>query len=294
MRPLTKGFIVGGISLLIFYLAVLSVAMIFSDNVVSFGGSGIGVIQIDGMISDSMGIIDQLIEYREDSSVKAIILRVNSPGGAVAPSQEIYKEVKRTVESYGKPVIASFGSTAASGGYYVAAPCTAIVANPGTLTGSIGVIMEFINVEEFLEKIGLEAKTVKSGPFKDTGNFTRKATPEELKRLQTVVDDVHMQFVQDIVDGRNLTLDEVKALADGSIMSGKQAKENKLVDELGNFEDAVMIAAELGRIKGTPDIRWPKKRKLSYLDIILDDFGSKIAEGLINRLTGQETNLYYR
>lgn len=229
-------------------------------------GEKVAVIDIGGIISKSDSYIKQIHVYRDDPSVKAIVLRINSPGGSVAPVQEIYRELTKLK----KPIIASMGGTAASGGYYIACASDTIVANPGTLTGSIGVIMQFTKLKGLYEKVGLEQQVIKSGQFKDAGSIFRDLTDEEIAILQGTVDDVYNQFVDAISESREdrLTRNEVTNLADGRIFSGKQALTHKLVDQLGNLQDAILLAGELGNIEGTPRIV-RKQRKPTLLEQIL-------------------------
>ena len=209
---------------------------------------------------DSQPTVTDLRRFSENPSVKAIVLRIDSPGGGVVPSQEIYDEVKRVRAKNNKTVIASMGSVAASGGYYIAAATDRIVANPGTLTGSIGVIMETANVEGLLQKIGVEGVVIKSGKYKDVGSPLRKMSEEERGLLQSVMDDVHKQFIEAVAEGRDLELDAAQALSDGRIFTGRQAKDVKLVDELGDLEDAIQLAADTAGIEGEPKVVEPKRR----------------------------------
>jgi protease IV len=195
----------------------------------------IALIRVEGVILDSHETVGELKKFSENPSVKAIVLRIDSPGGGVVPSQEIHDAVQRVRTKNNKAVIASMGSVAASGGYYIAAATDRIVANPGTLTGSIGVIMETANVEGLLQKIGVEGVVIKSGKYKDVGSPLRKMSEEERGLLQTVMDDVHKQFIEAVAAGRALEVTDVQALADGRIFTGRQAKEAKLVDELGDL-----------------------------------------------------------
>lgn len=220
----------------------------------------IALIRIEGVILDSQSTVTELKRFAENPSVKAIVLRIDSPGGGVVPSQEIYDAVQRVRNKNNKAVIASMGTVAASGGYYIAAATDRIIANPGTLTGSIGVIMETANVEGLLKKIGVEGIVVKSGKFKDVGSPLRKMTVEEQALLQSVMDDVHKQFIDAVVEGRAMEVATVQALADGRIFTGRQAKEAKLVDELGNLEDAIQLAADLAGIEGEPKVVEPRRR----------------------------------
>jgi protease-4 len=220
----------------------------------------IALVRIEGIILDSQTTVGELKRFGENPSIKAIVLRIDSPGGGVVPSQEIYDAVQRVRNKSNKAVIASMGTVAASGGYYIAAATDRILANPGTLTGSIGVIMEMANIEGLLKKIGVEGVVVKSGRYKDVGSPLRKMSDEEQALLQSVMDDVHKQFIEAVAAGRSLEVADVKALADGRIFTGRQAKDAKLVDELGNLEDAIQLAAEIAGIEGEPKVVEPRRR----------------------------------
>lgn len=230
------------------------------------GNGTIALVEVSGAIMDSKDIVRQISKYRRDDDIKAIILRIDSPGGAVGPSQEIYDEVLR-VRADNKKIYASMGSVAASGGYYIAVAADRVFANPGTLTGSIGVIMAFSSAEKLMEKIGLEPQIVKSGKYKDVGSPSRKLTAEERIYMQRVVDDVHKQFIDAVAKGRNMSTLEARKLADGRIFTGRQAFELKMVDEMGGLEDAI---AELGKavgIEGRPKVIWeaPPKGLMDWL-----------------------------
>ena len=237
----------------------------------SMGGSAsmgqkVAVIDITGIISKSDATIKLIHAYRDDPSVKAIVMRVDSPGGSVAPVQEIYTEL----EKIKKPIVASMAGSAASGGYYIACAADTIFANPGTLTGSIGVIMQFTRMKGLYDKVGLEHQVIKSGQFKDTGSPFRTLTEEEQAVLQATVDDVYNQFVDTIAEARGnlLTRAEVVELADGRIFSGRQALDSKLIDQLGNLPDAIKIAGELGGIEGKPKVL-RKQKKTSLFEQLL-------------------------
>ena len=217
-------------------------------------GDKIGVIEMTGVIASATEILEDLRDFREDSAIKAIVLRIDSPGGSVAPSQEIHDAVKKTAEL--KPVVVSMGSVAASGGYYIAVAAQQIVANPGTMTGSIGVLMEFSNYEELLKKIGWQNIVVKSGRFKDIGSPNRPMSDADRQLLQSMIDDVQSQFVGAVAEGRNLSLEKVKEVADGRIMTGRQALSAGLVDKLGGLETAIDLAAELAGIDD-PNVVYP-------------------------------------
>ncbi len=263
-HPIVLGLIIVGVILGVFLLSLLFLSRLGEKRAFALGDK-IAVVDIKGVITSSRNIIDQIDAYKEDDGVKAIILRINSPGGSVGPSQEIYGEVLKAREK--KKVIASIASVGASGGYYVACASDLIVANPGTITGSIGVVMEFSNVEELLKKIGLRSYVIKSGRHKDIGSPLRQMTPEEKSILQGVIDSVHTQFIRAVAEGRNMEESKVRQIADGRIFSGEQARELGLVDRLGGLQDAIEIAAEMVGIKGKPTVIYPRK-KLSLYELL--------------------------
>ena len=240
------------------------------------GGDKVAVIRIEGIILDSRETIEELRHYRDNPSVKAIVLRIDSPGGAVVPSQEIFAEVRKTKAEGKIKVVTSMGNVAASGGYYIAAATDRIVANPGTLTGSIGVIMELANVKGLLEKVGVQSVVIKSGRHKDMASPLRAMTPEDRALLQTVLDDVHAQFIDAVATGRSLQLEQVKTLADGRIFTGKQAQTVNLVDELGDLHDAIQLAARLVGISGEPRVIETHKR-FSWRDLLQGLYSGSIA-----------------
>jgi protease-4 len=269
-----KSDLVIGVIIIVSFL-VFSLVMLFAfvgisgQGEFSLAGMGkrVAIIDLHGTITNSADIIRQLKKYAKDSSVPAIVLDIDSPGGGVTPSQEIYEEIKKTKEQ-GKKIVASMGSVGASGGYYVACAADTIVANPGTLTGSIGVIFQFPVAEELFKKIGLRFEVVKSGEFKDVGSYNRRMTEGERKLLQSVIDDTYDQFVNVLVEGRKLSKEKVLKLADGSIFTGRQAKELGLVDELGDLEDAIKIAGKMGGIEGTPNIIKEMRRKIGLFELL--------------------------
>jgi protease-4 len=258
------------VSFLFFSLVVLFAFMgISGEGELSLAGMGkkVAIIDLHGVINNSADIIRQLKKYTKDSSVPAIVMHIDSPGGGVAPSQEIYEEMKKAKEN-GKRIVASMGSVGASGGYYVACAADTIIANPGTLTGSIGALFEFPVAEELFKKIGLRFEVVKSGEFKDVGNYARRMTESERKLLQSVIDDTYDQFVEVLVENRNLSKEEVLKIADGSIFTGRQAKKVGLVDELGDLEDAIKIAGEMAGIEGPPKTIKERVRKVTFFDLL--------------------------
>ncbi|MEW6220427.1 MAG: signal peptide peptidase SppA [Thermodesulfobacteriota bacterium] len=228
--------------------------------------TGIGVVELDGPILSSAAVVEDLVSFRDSPKIKGIVLRVDSPGGLVGASQEIHAEVQRCAAA--KPLVVSLGSVAASGGYYAALGATEILASPGTITGSIGVIMKFPNLAELFEKIGLANQVVKSGAMKDIGAADRPLSDEERAVLQGVIDSVHRQFVLAVVEGRRLAEEEVWPLADGRIFSGEQALARGLIDRYGTFRDAVARVAELAGLDKVPELVYPERRDFSLLELV--------------------------
>ncbi len=254
-----------------FFLLVTAVTAESTEDAIeeTYGGTGserVAIIEISTPITDAEDVIRQLRKYRKRSSVKAIVLRLDSPGGGPVPSHEIYEEVHRT-RKLGQPVVVSMGSVAASGAYYIACAADVIVANPGTLTGSIGVISEHASYQQLLEKIGIENTTVAIGEFKDTGNPSRRMRPEEKEYLRSTILEVYEQFIDVVARGRGLDIDSVRILADGRIYTGQRAVANGLVDTLGTLGTAIRIAGNLGKIQGEPRVMREKERKT-----LLDQF----------------------
>jgi protease-4 len=258
-----------GITALVFagcFALVLGVLVFGEPGVPSLGGNRVALVEIEGLIVDSDRVVKELDDYGEDPTIRAIVVRIQSPGGVVGPTQEIYDTIMR-ISGRGKPVVASMGSVAASGGYYLAAAATRIVANPGTLTGSIGVIMQLAEIEGLLKKVGVRYEVIKSGRYKDSGSFARPMTPDERAVLQAVLDDMHDQFVTAVAEGRRLAKDRVKALADGRVYSGRMAKDLGLVDALGGLDEAIRMAGEMGGISGKPHVV-RARRGWRLLDVI--------------------------
>jgi protease IV len=238
-------------------------------------GPRVAIVELDGIITDVDDLVRDLKSYRENPGVRAVVIRINSPGGVVGPSQELHDAILR-VRQAGKPVVASLGAVAASGGYYAAVACDQIYANPGTLTGSIGVIMQLANLEQLMKKVGVDYVVVKAGAYKDMGNIARPMTPEERRVLQSLLDDIHQQFISAVATGRKLDRDEVARFADGRVFSGVQAKDLKMVDALGGLEDAVAAAAKLAGIPSPPNVIQPK-RHFSIGDLLRNQFGGSAA-----------------
>lgn len=275
-RILVGLMVIAGLLVFFFALLLLIGQYAFKSGSSQFAfGDKIGVVEIRGVISHSSGIIEQLHEYEEDVKVKAIILRIDSPGGGVGPSQEVHREVLKIKKK--KKVVASMGAVAASGGYYIACASDHIFANPGTITGSIGVLMEFANLEDLFKKIGIKGLVLKSGEHKDIGSPFREMTVEEKKIIQSVIDNVHQQFIQAVADGRKMDRSRVAQVADGRILTGEQAKQLGLIDQIGNLQDAIETTSKMVGIEGKPVILYPKK-KFSFLDLLLSEIAGTIGD----------------
>jgi len=288
--------VIGAILCGLFVISLFAIMAVMSDGGgFSTGGDRIAMIPVEGVINDEMAktVNRHLKQYGEDSRVKAILLRIDSPGGGVSASQEIYTEVKRVKEK--KKVVVSMASVAASGGYYIACPADKIIANQGTITGSIGVIAEWLNYKGLAEWAKLKPVVFKSGEFKDTGSPTRELTEAEKKYFQGMIEELYGQFVTAVTEGRNgkgaegveLTRERVVQLADGRVYTGEAAKKNGLVDEIGNYEDAVKATAKLVNIKGEPQVITPPKQKegFSLLDLLLG--AAKISDVSPSQLPGR-------
>jgi len=256
-------------------LVVALVAMVLVLNVDDGGefafSNRIQVVDVDGELVESHSILDQLKRYEDSNSVKAILMNIDSPGGGVAVSQEIYAEVKRLREKKDKVVVAYLSSTGASGAYYVACAANKIVANPGTIVGSIGVIAEWVSYADLMQWAKLKDIVFKTGEFKDTGSATRALTENEKKYFQGLIDDMYVQFVEAVASGRKMDLQEVRSLADGRVFTGRDAKERKLIDDMGNFQDAVDLTAKLAGISGKPRLIRVNRRRVTLLDVLTTD-----------------------
>ncbi|EFK06197.1 signal peptide peptidase SppA, 36K type [delta proteobacterium NaphS2] len=273
--------LLGGILLLTFHFFGPSTTALFKEK--------IGVVAINGTISSGKKISSQLAKFARDENIRAIILRINSPGGGVGATQEIYREVQKTIRQ--KPVIVSMGSVAASGGYYVAAPATKIVSNPGTITGSIGVFIQFVRLEKLLSKIGVDFEIVKSGEFKDMGSPDRKLTRRDREIIEALIEDLQGQFVSAVASGRHLSVQEVQKFADGRIFSGARAKQLGLVDFMGNFQDAVEITKKVVGITGEVELVHPKKTSSELLDLFLESSARHFMKAFGD---GAKGNVLYR
>ncbi|MDZ7831701.1 MAG: signal peptide peptidase SppA [Desulfobacterales bacterium] len=253
-------------------------------------GEKVGVIEIEGMITDAREVIEQIKAFREQESIKAIVLRINSPGGPVGPAQEIYREIEKTVKE--KKVVASLGTIAASGGYYVASSADRIMANPGTITGSLGVIMGYTNFQELFKKIGLSPVVIKSGEYKDLASPVREMSDKERELLQAFTDNIHTQFIADVAKGRGESPEAIRKIADGRIFSGETAMEYGLVDRLGNLADAVEWAGRLGGIEGRIKTVYPPEKKLPILDYLMDMAAAKLKATIEEMTTATPGYIY--
>ena len=267
-RSFLRAIVVTGGAVVVFLVLIFGAAALLSNRE-HFGGPKMALVEVDGIISESEGVIEQIHHHLENPTVRAFVIRINSPGGGVAASQEIYEEIKKVRHDHGKPVVASLASVGASGGYYIATAADKIVANPGSITGSIGVIIQIPNLSDLLQKVGIRSVVIKSGQYKDIGSATRELTPEERQLLQRLIDDIHDQFIQAVVEGRGLSREKVETMADGRILSGRQALDLGLVDQLGDLQDAIATAAEMGDIPGKPEIVKVEEREFSLLRFLL-------------------------
>jgi protease-4 len=282
-------------------LFALFAVAVFTLVYLSFGGgdeeafSGFGpkiaVVELDGVIFSPKQTVSQLKKFADDDSVKAIIIHVNSPGGGVAASEEIYREVKRIRDEKKKRIVASIETVGASGAYYVASASNKIYADKGSIVGSIGVIAEWLNYGELLKWAKLNAITMKSGEFKDTGNPTREMTPAEREYLQGVIDNMCTQFIQAVAEGRHAKEGDIRAIANGKVWTGEQAADLKLVDQIADFEDAVKDTARAVNISGEPNLVWPPKEKRSGLDLLFGDVSDYLPTR--EKLMEQQVGFYY-
>ena len=283
---------------LLIYLAVAGLFVIAVGGVGRRGEGGpalfgprVAIVELEGIIIDVDEVVQELKGLRENPTVRAVVMRINSPGGVVGPTQEVHDAILRLRQA-GKPVVASLGAVAASGGYYIAVAADQIYANPGTLTGSIGVIMQLANFEQLMKKVGVDYVVVKAGQFKDIGNMGRAMTPDERRVLQALLDDVHGQFIGAVATGRKLDREEVARFADGRVFSGVQAKDLKMVDALGGLEDAVLAAGKLANLPLPPAVIQPK-RKFTFMDLLRNQFGGSAAAALLQpSLPAFKTPLY--
>src|SRR5947199_2813568 len=288
--------LIGGGAFFLFVLAVFTLVYLTlhagtSDAGLTGFGDRIGVVDLDGVILSPQPVVGQLKKFGDDSSIKAIILHVNSPGGGVAASEEIYREVKRLRSEKKKKVVVSIETVGASGAFYVASACDKIYADKGSIVGSIGVIAEWMNYGDLLHWAKLKDITMKAGEFKDTGSPTRDMTPAEKEYLQSLIDKMHGQFIQAVADGRKTKFDDIKAIANGKVWTGEQALSMKLIDQVADFQAAVDDTAKAVNIKGEPVLVHPERDRKTVLDVLFGD----VSEWLPSRekLLDQHTGFYY-
>ena len=288
--------VIGGGAFFLFVLAVFTLVYLTlrtNEESTAFRGFGnkIGVVDLEGVIISPKIVVDQLKKFGDDDSIKAIILHVNSPGGGVAASEEIYREVKRIRDDKKKRIVASIESVGASGAYYVSSATNKIYADKGSIVGSIGVIAEWVNYGDLLHWAKLKDVTMKAGEFKDTGSPTRDMTPAEKEYLQSLIDNMHGQFIQAVADGRKTKFDDIKAIANGKVWTGEQALSMKLIDQVGDFQAAVDDTAKSVGIKGEPVLVHPERDRKTVLDVLFGD----ISEWLPTRekLLEHHVGFYY-
>ncbi len=265
--------LLGGGAFVLLVVTLLAVMVTTSDDEgTQFGFSDrIQVVDIEGELVDSREVIQQLKRFEDSNSVKAILLNINSPGGGVAVSQELYTEIKRLREKKGKTIVAYMSSTGASGAYYMSCAANKIIANPGTVVGSIGVFAEWTNYGCLMEWAKIKDIVFKSGEFKDTGSPSRPLTDREKTYFQSLIDDMYVQFVEAVASGRHMEIQDVRALADGRVYTGRDAKEKKLIDETGNFQDAVDLTAKLAGISGKPRLMQASRQRVTLWDVLTGD-----------------------
>jgi len=278
------------IGLLGVFVAVISALLRAPEGGGLTFGPRVAIVELEGIILDVDDIVHDLKSHRKNPLVRAVVVRINSPGGVVGPTQELYRALQQ-LRRVGKPVVASLGAVAASGGYYVAVAADSIYANPGTLTGSIGVIMQMANLESVMKKVGVDYVVVKAGQFKDIGNLSRAMTADERRVLQSLLDDVHRQFIDAVAEGRKLDRARVVQFADGRVFSGAQAKALAMVDEMGGLEEAINAAGKLAGIEGSPKVIQPRRR-FSVMDLLRSQLGLARATSLVPGLPIFKTPLY--
>ncbi len=250
----------------IIFAILYGISNIENKKIKITSNNAIGVIKLNGIIRDSSTLIENLKDFTENEKIKAIILKINSPGGAVVPSQEIYKEILRLRKK--KKIYAYIQSLGASGAYYIASATNKIFANPGSIIGSIGVIIEFTNIKELLKKIGIEGITIKSGKFKDVGNPAREMTDEEKEYLKNLVMNVYNQFIKDVANARKIPLEKLKKIADGRVFTGEEGLKLGLIDKLGNFDDLIDFVKKECKIKGKTEIVYPIEKRPIYKQFV--------------------------
>jgi len=288
--------LIGGGAFFLFVLAVFTLVYLTihaGGGEASFGGFGdrIGVVDLDGVILSPQPVVSELKKFGDDSSIKAIILHVNSPGGGVAASEEIYREVKRIRTQKKKKIVVSIETVGASGAFYVASASDKIYADSGSIVGSIGVIAQWVNYGDLLKWAKLKDVVIKTGEFKDTGNPARDLTPAEQAYMQDLINNMFHQFVQAVADGRGLKYDDVKSIANGKVWTGEQAKDMKLIDSVGDFETAVSETAKSVGISGEPTLVHPEKERKTLMDLLLGDVSQYLPSR--EKMLEQQVGFYY-
>jgi protease IV len=291
--------LIGGGAFFLFVLAVFTLVYLTlqagggeTSSIGAFGGGDrIGVVDLDGVILSPQPVVDELKKFGDDSSIKAIILHVNSPGGGVAASEEIYREVKRIRTEKKKKIVVSIETVGASGAYYVSSAADKIYADDGSIVGSIGVIAEWVNYGDLMKWAKLKNIVLKTGEFKDTGNPARELTPAEQAYMQSLIDNMFGQFIQAVADGRRLKYDDVKSIANGKVWTGQEALPMKLIDAVGDFQTAVADTAKSVGIKGEPTLVRPEKERRTLLDLLLGDVSQYIPSR--EKLMEQQVGFYY-
>src|SRR5438309_6774506 len=289
--------LIGGGAFFLFVLAVFTLVYLTlhasGGETATFSGFGdrIGVVDLEGVILSPQPVVDQLKKFGDDSSIKAIILHVNSPGGGVAASEEIYREVKRIRSEKKKKIVVSIETVGASGAFYVASGCDKVYADQGSIVGSIGVIAQWVNYGDLLKWAKLKDVVIKTGEFKDTGNPSRDLTPAEQAYMQSLIDNMFGQFIKAVADGRGMKYDEVKSIANGKVWTGEQALSMKLIDNVGDFETAVADTAKSVGISGEPTLVRPDRDRKTLMDLLLGDV-SQFLPGR-EKMLEQQVGFYY-
>jgi protease-4 len=289
--------LIGGGSFFLFVLAVFTLVYLTlhagGEQASAFGGFGskIGVVELEGVILDPDTVVTQLKKFADDDSIKAIILHVNSPGGGVAASEEIYREVKRIRDEKKKRIVASISTVGASGAYYISSATNKIYADNGSVVGSIGVISEWVNYGDLMRWAKLKPEVLTVGEFKDTGDPTRELTPAERAYLQALIENMYGQFVQAVADGRHAKADDIRAIANGKVWTGQQALAMKLIDQVGDFQDAVKETAKSVGITGEPVLVHPEKDRKTLLDLMTGDVSQWLPSK--EKLLEQHVGFYY-
>ncbi len=281
------------VTLIGFSFLAIVVAGRRTDSTDFFSTQKVAIVPIEGEIFEARETLEVLHRYADSSMVRAIVMRINSPGGAIGASQEIYEEIQKVRKKSGKPIVASLDNVAASGGFYIAAACDQIIANPGSITGSIGVLLQWMEIKDLVNWAKMKPQTITTGPLKDTGSPYRDLTDAERAYLQRIALQLHQQFLRAVIAGRKgkITAQELARVADGRVFTGEEALALKLVDRLGNLDDAVTIAAKMAGVRGKPGTIYPRKRKPTLLDLLSDTTDS---ESLIDRVVSRRAGFLYR